>query len=97
MTPKSRSSHYLCTIANDAEGQAKIAQMRKDASELNAKLKASGETRRLSVKLRPRLGKNSPHAFFYKALAHGSYRHPYQMIQVRHAAKFDVYTYYTAR
>jgi len=96
------SSYYRCTVQSlDDENietyrkQAKIGNMFGRA--YDASLAASGGpmphySKRLRVRVRGRLGKNSPYAYLYKR-GGPLHRWTSQDIRPEHASRFDVYVY----
>ena len=90
-TAMKRSSSYEFTVST-ADHQS-IGILRAYAKMVNDIRKTlRGEDRRLRVKVRPRLGRNNPHAHLY-AVGGPLKRYSSQNIRKEHGTRFDVYLY----
>jgi len=95
------SKNYICTVDKNADGMAKIEELRQTIRAVNhiqrEYAKGTGETAVLyRVSLRGRLGRNNPSAKKYQNLRkhyRGYGAHPYQTIKLADAARIDVYVY----
>lgn len=86
-----RTSSYLDTINLDDQSAAQaIATWRNSIRNVNRRLKNEGSNKRVFLRVRGRLGKNSPYAHFY-AKGGYHYRPTSQDILFQHAERVDVY------
>lgn len=86
-----RTSAYLDTINLDDQNAAQaIATWRQAIRNVNRRLKNEGAGKRVFLRVRGRLGKNSPYAHFY-AKGGFHYRPTSQDILFQHAERVDVY------
>lgn len=86
-----RTSAYLDTINLDDQNAAQgIATWRQAIRNINRRLKDEGSNKRVFLRVRGRLGKNSPYAHFY-AKGGFHYRPTSQDILFQHAERVDIY------
>jgi hypothetical protein len=84
------SGNYIGTLSSYDE--AKIGAARAEISIRNALSKLKGSDKRWVLKVRPRLGRNSPFRHLY-ALGGPLHRYSSQDIKREHGARFDMYVY----
>lgn len=97
-----RSSAYYCTVANpdseiidQARKRARIRNAEQKLKEVAGAVKAQKYfdkyyVTRYRVVVRPRLGKNNPHAHLYR-VGGSLHRSSSQTIRKEHGTRFDVY------
>ena len=85
-----RTSSYIGTLSSYDE--AKIGAARAEISIRNALSKAKGSDKRWRLRVRPRLGKNSPFKHLY-AVGGPLHRCSAQDIKREHGVRFDMYVY----
>lgn len=86
-----RSKNYLDTVyLNDSTAAADIEGWRRAIRDANQYFKEQGINKQYFLRIRGRLGKNSPYAHFY-ALGGFHYRHINQDVLFQHAERVDLY------
>lgn len=85
-----RTSSYVGTLSSYDE--AKIGGARAEISIRNALSKHRGSNERWRLRVRPRLGKNSPYKHLY-AVGGPLHRASAQDIKREHGVRFDMYVY----
>lgn len=92
-----RTDNYVATVYLDESGAAsKINTWRQAVRKANKAMKKKGETTRCFIRVRGRLGTDSPYAHFY-AKGGINYRPSSQDIKFEHSERVDLYIGYRTK